>query len=69
VEFDGHGFGAEVAASVLVEVQKVFSPDLDVSVSILGTVVRVDSVDTGWLIVSEWLTVVRVSKVTSDRDL
>lgn len=69
MEFDGYRFGTEVAASIFVEVEEVLSPDLDVCFAIFGTVVRIDRVDSSGLVVSERLTVIGISEVSSYRNL
>lgn len=42
----------EVATCVVTEVKEVFSPNLNESTAILGTVTRVDSMHYGWFVVA-----------------
>ena len=61
--------GTETTSGLLTIVDEVLTPNLDGSVTILGSVTGVERIDLGWLIVSEKGLIDAIAEVTSDRDL
>ena len=58
----------ETTSCLLTKIDEVLTPDLNGSVTILGTVARVERIDLGWLIVLEIGLIDTVSEVASHRD-
>ena len=52
----------------LIVVEEVFSPDFDVSITILGSGSRLDGEDLGYVVVAVGLTVISISEITSQGD-
>ena len=68
LELGLHTLCAEVAAKIVIVVEEVVSPDLNDSAAIFGAVARVDGMYPRVVVVSEGLTVGRVSEVSGERD-
>jgi hypothetical protein len=62
------GFGTELTSGELIIVEEVFSPDFNVSITILRSSSRLDGVNLRHVIVAEGLTVICIGEVTSQRD-